>query len=204
MTTTTTTAAATKSVSSSGSIQSINVGKAGLTFDPDTLNVAAGDKVEFHFFPGDHSVTQASFDNPCHPLNSSSFFSGFVAPSSGESSAVFTLTVNDTNPIWFYCGQTGHCQAGMVGVINPGSGPDTLDAFKKAAASASGDSVPAMVQGGILGKASAQQSSTSTTGSSTSTKISGSSATNSADSLRYLTDISITSVLALLMAMLLM
>lgn len=83
--TTKTTAAATKSVSSPGSIQSVNVGKSGLTFDPDTLNVAAGDKVEFHFFPGDHSVTQASFDNPCHPLNSSSFFSGFVSPSSGES-----------------------------------------------------------------------------------------------------------------------
>lgn len=85
MTTTTTTAAATKSASSSGSIQSVNVGQSGLTFSPDTLNVAAGDKVEFHFFPGDHSVTQASFDNPCHPLNSSSFFSGFVSPSSGES-----------------------------------------------------------------------------------------------------------------------
>jgi uncharacterized cupredoxin-like copper-binding protein len=32
---------------------------------------------------------------------------------------VFTVTVNDTNPIWFYCGVPTHCQAGMVGVINP-------------------------------------------------------------------------------------
>lgn len=32
---------------------------------------------------------------------------------------VFTLTINDTNPIWLYCAQVGHCQAGMVAVINP-------------------------------------------------------------------------------------
>lgn len=31
----------------------------------------------------------------------------------------FTVTINDTNPIYFYCLFTGHCQAGMVGVINP-------------------------------------------------------------------------------------
>jgi plastocyanin len=83
--TTKTTAAATTSASASGSIQTVNVGKSGLTYDPDSLNVASGDKVEFHFFPGDHSVAQAAFDNPCHPLSSSSFFSGFVSPSSGES-----------------------------------------------------------------------------------------------------------------------
>jgi hypothetical protein len=32
---------------------------------------------------------------------------------------VFTVMVNSTDPIWFYCGQVGHCQGGMVGVINP-------------------------------------------------------------------------------------
>jgi len=29
-------------------------------------------------------------------------------------------TVKDTNPVWFYCRQTGHCQKGMVFAINPG------------------------------------------------------------------------------------
>jgi len=29
-------------------------------------------------------------------------------------------TVKDTNPVWFYCQQTGHCQQGMVFAINPG------------------------------------------------------------------------------------
>ncbi|KAJ5684788.1 Cupredoxin [Penicillium maclennaniae] len=113
---TTTTA---KTSSASGSVQTINVGKSGLEFSPYTLNVAAGDKVEFHFFPGDHSVTQASSDNPCHPLSGSSFSSGFVTGSSNGSPPVFALIVNNTKFIWFFCGQVGHCQAGMVGVINP-------------------------------------------------------------------------------------
>ncbi|KAE8406454.1 Cupredoxin [Aspergillus pseudonomiae] len=129
--------------SASNATQSVDVGEHGLSFDPDTIHVASGGKVEFHFYPGNHSVTQASFDDPCHPMSDTSFFSGFIQSANGESSTVFTLTVNDTKPIWFYCGQIGHCQAGMVGVINPAtSGPDTLDAFKKAASNANGDSVP--------------------------------------------------------------
>ncbi|OJJ42160.1 hypothetical protein ASPZODRAFT_105718 [Penicilliopsis zonata CBS 506.65] len=99
----------------------VDVGEDGLTYSPDTLHLSAGDKVEFHFYPGNHSVVQAAFDSPCHPKNDTSIFSGFIATTSNEneSSTVFTVTINDTDPIWFYCGQTGHCQAGMVGVINP-------------------------------------------------------------------------------------
>lgn len=29
--------------------------------------------------------------------------------------------MTDTNPVWVYCRQTGHCQLGMVFAINPGS-----------------------------------------------------------------------------------
>jgi plastocyanin len=43
----------------------------------------------------------------------------------------FTIKVNDTKPIWGYCGQTGHCQQGMVFSINaPPSGPNTFTAFQ--------------------------------------------------------------------------
>ncbi|EAU36269.1 conserved hypothetical protein [Aspergillus terreus NIH2624] len=107
--------------STPSAVQTVDVGEHGFSFDPDTLQVAPGGKVEFHFYPGNHSVAQASFDRPCHPMSDSSFFSGFIAPTSGESDTVFTVTVNDTTPIWYYCGQIGHCQAGMVGVINPPS-----------------------------------------------------------------------------------
>jgi plastocyanin len=40
------------------------------------------------------------------------------------------LTVKDTNPIWVYCRQTGHCEQGMVFAVNPG---DKLAAFQAAA-----------------------------------------------------------------------
>ncbi|CAI7565148.1 unnamed protein product [Penicillium pancosmium] len=221
----TSTASSTGSASSSSSTVSVDVGEDGFTFNPATVNVPKGGVVEFKFYPGDHSVVQAAFDNPCHPLSDTSFFSGFMADAN-NGKPVWSLTVNDTNPIWFYCGQVGHCAAGMVGVINP-SGSNTLDEFKSKAASASGQSVPATAQGGVLGTPSASAgpttaSSTSasgtsasgtsasgmTTSSSTSTASgtttsSGSSspqATNTADSLHLSTDLSVLSLLTLMMA----
>lgn len=70
---------------SPSAVQTVDVGEHGFSFDPDTLKVAPGGKVEFHFYPGNHSVAQASFSKPCHPMNDSSFFSGFIAPTTGES-----------------------------------------------------------------------------------------------------------------------
>ncbi|KAB8278696.1 Cupredoxin [Aspergillus minisclerotigenes] len=197
-------------------VQTVDVGEHGFSFDPDTLKVAPGGKVEFHFYPGNHSVAQASFSKPCHPMNDSSFFSGFIAPTTGESDTVFSVTVNDTKPIWYYCGQVGHCQAGMVGVINPpASGSDTLEAFKSAASNANGDSVPSTVQGGTLSTSSPKSSATSTSETSTQSTSSHSStattsasptttnspsptATNIAGNLQASTESSIVFVLALM------
>ncbi|KAJ5910773.1 uncharacterized protein N7473_000076 [Penicillium subrubescens] len=226
--TTTTTASSTESGSASSTTQSVDVGESGFTFNPDTIHVPAGGVVEFHFYPGDHSVAQAAFNNPCHPMSDTSFFSGFMA-SARDGKPVWSLTVNDTNPIWFYCGQVGHCQAGMVGVINP-SGSDTLDSFKSAASSANGQSVPATAQGGILGTPSASQTTTNsgsktttsggpavtssmTTSSrtsaasgtpTTSTGAPSPSSTNIAGNLRVSTDLSALSILTLTVAMFLM
>ncbi|KAB8239033.1 cupredoxin domain-containing protein [Aspergillus alliaceus] len=161
----------TSSTSAPSAIHSVDVGEDGFTFDPDTLAVSPGGKVEFHFYPGNHSVVQAAFSRPCHPLSESNFFSGFIPATDGESPEVFTLTVNDTKPIWYYCGQVGHYQDGMVGVINPpGNGPDTLDAFKSAASEASDITVPTTVSGGIFGKPSNE----STTGTAIASSSSGS------------------------------
>lgn len=42
----------------------------------------------------------------------------------------FTVQVNDTNPIWAYCRQTGHCGQGMVFAANAiESGPNNFEAF---------------------------------------------------------------------------
>lgn len=74
---TTTAASSTTSTTSAASgVHTIDVGEDGLTFNPASLTVAPGDKVEFHFYPPDHSVVQASFANPCQPISSGGFYSG--------------------------------------------------------------------------------------------------------------------------------
>lgn len=75
-----------------------------------------------------HSLVQSNFANPCIPIQNiqpnvtDAFFSGFMPNNStfGSTSNVptYTIRVKDTKPIWFYCSQAKHCQAGMVGAIN--------------------------------------------------------------------------------------
>jgi plastocyanin len=104
-------------LAASQTVHNVNVGQSGLSFSPNSISAAVGDIVQFTFFPGGHSATQGAFDTPCNPGSvSNGFFSGFVDPSSGN---VFQVTINSTDPIWFYCSQVGHCEAGMVGAINP-------------------------------------------------------------------------------------
>jgi hypothetical protein len=87
-----------------------------------------------------HTVTQSTFDNPCVPIhniqsNVTGIKSGFMPVSPGGSVPVFSVLVNDTTPIWLYCGQVGHCQKGMALVINEKAGSNkTLEAYKAAAA----------------------------------------------------------------------
>jgi plastocyanin len=96
----------------------VTVGNGGLVFSPNNTVAAAGDTVVFSFYPSKHSVAQASFAKPCVPINSTAFFSGALSTSSGVNADTFTLTINDTTPIWFYCSVGAHCASGMVGSIN--------------------------------------------------------------------------------------
>lgn len=64
--------------SATSSVHTIDVGEDGLTFNPASLTVAPGDKVEFHFYSPEHSVAQASFANPCQPIGSGGFYSGLI------------------------------------------------------------------------------------------------------------------------------
>ncbi|KAH6668307.1 hypothetical protein B0J14DRAFT_641890 [Halenospora varia] len=100
-----------------------------------TIKVAVGEGGSLRYTPNNitaknHSVVQSSFANPCHPL-AGGFFSSFVPTKNSPSGASFTVIVNDTRPIWFYCSQTSssHCQSGMVGAINAPSTGNTLEAF---------------------------------------------------------------------------
>jgi len=85
-----------------------------LKYTNNTITAKKGDIVTFRFLGGNHSVTQSeSFSVPCTHLKGG-FASGFH-PNGGQ----YVVKVNDTEPIWFHCSQEGHCQAGMIGAINP-------------------------------------------------------------------------------------
>jgi len=173
-TSSTTAAAAPATTTSSGgsTVHTVTAGSGGsLAYSPNDITAAVGDTIEFHFFAPEHSVAQSNFANPCVPSGPSAFFSGIISESSGQNANVFTVTVNDTNPIWFYCVVPTHCQAGMAGVINAPSNGDTLAAYVSNAAKAT-TGTPVTVQGGVLGppmQAAAQGSTTSSAASSSAT-----------------------------------
>ncbi|OCH89103.1 hypothetical protein OBBRIDRAFT_778998 [Obba rivulosa] len=110
----------------------VTVGGPGiLQFNPESVTANPGDTVVFSFRQENHTVTQSSFDNPCQALDGG-FDSGFVPIADNDTgpfpAAQFTVT--DTNPVWVFCRQTGHCEQGMVFAINPG---DQFLAFQSAA-----------------------------------------------------------------------
>jgi hypothetical protein len=58
--------------------------------------------------------------------------------------------VTGTSPMWFYCGQIGHCQEGMVGVINEPAYGNTLRVFEANAKRTNDTINPRVVEGGAL------------------------------------------------------
>lgn len=97
----------------------IAVGKGGLNFDPDTVTAAQGDVLEFHFYPVNHSIAQSSFDKPC-VADETGIWSGFMPVTAEQDvgNETFSVTVNSTDPLWLYCSQGQHCNAGMAMVVN--------------------------------------------------------------------------------------
>jgi len=111
-----------------------------LKYDPPFVNALVGDTVTFHFQQKNHSVVQTSFGNVCHPLLNDQgapvFETQFHPVAAGETNfptEVYTVT-DVSKPLWFFCGQTGHCGKAMVFSINcPSTGTNTLDAFQQSA-----------------------------------------------------------------------
>jgi plastocyanin len=145
-------------------VHTVEAGNGNLAYSPSSITAAVGETIEFHFFPPLHSVAQGDFATPCTPpANGTGFFSGDITTSSGENTNVFTIKINDTNPIWFYCVIPTHCQAGMSGVINPpADGSMTLAQYQLAAGKVASSVAPASVQGGVLGPVKAATTSSST------------------------------------------
>ncbi|OAL03415.1 hypothetical protein IQ06DRAFT_324098 [Phaeosphaeriaceae sp. SRC1lsM3a] len=85
-----------------------------------------GDTIEFRFYPTNHSVVRAEYGFPCIPYemsgpNKQGFFSGFNAIDKVvDDPPKYSIKINDTNPIFFYCSAPASCiKYGMIGVINP-------------------------------------------------------------------------------------
>ncbi|KAF9524559.1 Cupredoxin [Crepidotus variabilis] len=118
----------------------VSVGPNGnFVYQPESVIAQAGDTINFTFNPKNHTVTQSSFDTPCSGLDGG-FKTGFIPVGTGSTdSRQFTVPAS-TGPLWFYCGQVGHCAAGMVFAINaPAEGdPKSFSAFKARAQSSGG------------------------------------------------------------------
>ncbi|KAI4631313.1 hypothetical protein J4E83_002844 [Alternaria metachromatica] len=99
---------ATPTSSGEPTIHSVKAGAGGFKFTPQELhNVSVGDIVQWEFYPPDHSVL-----------------------------TYFNVTINSTEPIFFYCAAPNSCLGEhMVGVINPNS-TQTLASQVQAAAAA--------------------------------------------------------------------
>ncbi|KAJ7055973.1 hypothetical protein C8F01DRAFT_1029509, partial [Mycena amicta] len=116
-----------------------------LQFSPNTITAANGSVVTFVFsgIPGNHSVTQSTFDAPCTSFKGG-FDSGWVAILANTTTLpTWDLTItNDQIPIWFFCKAplpAPHCNAGMVGVINVKPGANSIGAFAQKAQTAALD-----------------------------------------------------------------
>jgi plastocyanin len=128
----------------SAKVIDIQVGGDGgsLVFSPEAVAAEAGDQVVYHFNPKNHTVTQSSFAGPCTHKDGG-FDSGFRpvgADMATSDRPTYTVTVNDTQPIWVFCNQAAntpnsHCGAGMVHAINCGAdgAPNSFTNFKKSA-----------------------------------------------------------------------
>lgn len=84
----------------------VNVGQSGLAFSPPTVTAVPGDTVSFTFYPKNHTVTQSTFTAPCEPMTGG-VDSGFQPVAANATNVPqFTITVNGTTPLWFFCRQT--------------------------------------------------------------------------------------------------
>ncbi|KAI2626293.1 hypothetical protein GGS21DRAFT_266989 [Xylaria nigripes] len=104
--------------------QTITVGRGSFTFTPDSITAEKGDKIVFEFWSDGHTVSRSQFGFPCMPYEfvtpgGIGFFSGDIPPVHPTSHPKWSITINDTDPVFFYCSAPGSCKANhMIGVIN--------------------------------------------------------------------------------------
>ncbi|KAH8716961.1 hypothetical protein GQ44DRAFT_624454 [Phaeosphaeriaceae sp. PMI808] len=116
------------STQATSKVHIIKAGVGGFKFEPAQIpNVAVGDVVSFEFYPPDHSVARAEFGSACVPYEytgkgKTGFWSGEQIVNSMADVTHYNVTINSTEPVFFYCAAPNSCKSElMVGVINPNS-----------------------------------------------------------------------------------
>ncbi|PKS12568.1 hypothetical protein jhhlp_000776 [Lomentospora prolificans] len=130
-------------------VHKINVGQGGLTYTPDTVKAEVGDILEFHFVGGTHDAVMTEFGTPCAPSEREDAFSSGVIQGTPNNNDVFHVTVNSTEPTFYYCSVGMHCANGMVAAINP-TEEQTVAAYR-AASQGKAATAPSGVYGGEFG-----------------------------------------------------
>ncbi|KAG0637629.1 hypothetical protein HOY80DRAFT_247324 [Tuber brumale] len=104
----------------------VSVGKADHQFSPDVIIANPGDTVTFQFYPLNHSVARMDPGYPCKPWekihkDGTPIWTGFYPMDTfSDSPPAYTVKINDTKPLWFYCSAEGSCiKYQMVMSINP-------------------------------------------------------------------------------------
>ncbi|PHH53389.1 putative GPI-anchored cupredoxin [Ceratocystis fimbriata CBS 114723] len=118
---------------------------------PQELWADVGDKIEFHFLSGLHSVVEANYYDPCQ--HNGGFASGHFSTdeSDHQNADVFVIEIVDDSPLWYYDGAGRECMDGAVGVINPPSDRSrTIEVFKRGASVESRSTNPSDHQGGSI------------------------------------------------------
>ncbi|KAM0435993.1 hypothetical protein ACHAPT_002885 [Fusarium lateritium] len=125
--------AVTTAAASGATTHTVNVGASGHKFTPAEVEAKVGDVIEWRFYPSGHWIIRGDFEHPCIPyeyvdLNREGFSSGAQKVEAiTDDGPRFRVRVNNTDPIFFYCGAPGSCvKYHMMGVVNP-SRNETLD-----------------------------------------------------------------------------
>lgn len=77
-------AAAALALGASAKTIRIDVGKSGLSFEPNSVTAAVGDVLAFYFDRTPHSVVRGDYTGGCKPVASGGFSSDTVMGSSGS------------------------------------------------------------------------------------------------------------------------
>ncbi|THH05834.1 hypothetical protein EW145_g4509 [Phellinidium pouzarii] len=129
-------------------------------FTPNNVTASEGDVIMFTFSgaPGNHSVTQSTFSDPCNP-SGDGFDSGNILIPMGTTTGfpTWNLTITNTSePIWFFCKQLipqTHCNtfAAFVAAAEQLQGPAGQSVGFLVGQGASASAVPGPLSGSISG-----------------------------------------------------